>query len=382
MIHQERLVSEFIELVKIGSESKREGTLCRVVEQKLRKVGAKVLRDKSGDQIGSNGSNIIAKINGDENLPPLLLNAHLDTVVPGENVHPIREGEVIKSDGTTVLGADNKAGIAIILEVLKVLGEKKIIHPPIDVVFTICEEIGLLGAKELDFSLIDAKYGYSLDGGDIDILIQGAPSQNSIFIKIYGIEAHAGTSPEQGISAIEVAGKAVSRLKLGRIDEETTSNIGKIKGGSATNIVPGYTEIEGEIRSHSEEKLNTWTNQMIKTFNQAANESGKVINNKKLFARIDEKVTRAYTRFYISQEDSVVQNVIKAGSKLKINIQTKRGGGGSDANIFNEHGIKTVIIGTGMQKVHTKQEFVKIKDLVLGGELLLEVLRNSAKLEE
>ncbi|MBI4723167.1 MAG: M20/M25/M40 family metallo-hydrolase [Candidatus Stahlbacteria bacterium] len=382
MIQENRLIAEFIELVKIGSESKKEGKLCEIVEQKLIELGAKVFRDNSGKQIGSNGSNIIAKIKGNPNLSTVLLNAHLDTVLPGENITPIVDAEIIKSDGSTILGADDKSGIAIIFEVLRVLTEVRppsetLPYPPIDIVFTICEEIGLMGVKNLDYSLIDARYGYSLDTGDINVIIQGAPSHNRILLKVYGIESHAGASPERGISAIEIASKAISKLELGKIDTETTANIGKITGGSATNIVAGYTEIEGEVRSHNEEKLEKITSHILQMFKQESEGASKFIDGQVIEARIETKVEREYTKFYIPVESTIIQNVIEAGRKIGIEIETKIGGGGSDANIFNEKGIETLVIGTGMQKVHTKQEFIKIQDIILGAKLLLEIIQRS-----
>jgi tripeptide aminopeptidase len=375
MIQEKRLVDEFIELVKIGSESRKEGKLCALVEKKLRDIGAEILEDKSGEQVGSDGSNVIAKIKGESGAPAILLCAHLDTVTPGENVKPIIENGVIKTDGSTILGSDDKSGIAVMLEVLRTLKSKNISHPPIDVVFTISEEIGLLGAKSLDYSLLDAKYGYALDSGEVDMLIQGAPSQNHILIKVYGVESHAGASPERGISAIEVASKAIARMELGKLDDETTANMGTIKGGTATNIVTGYVEIQGEARSHSEEKLNAQTDRIVRCLEEEVRASEKIVDDKKLCARVETEVSREYTKFYSPAESPVVQKVMAAGSKIGIKMQMKRGGGGSDANVFNEHGIETVVVGTGMQRVHTKQEFIEIKDLILGAKLLLEIVR-------
>jgi tripeptide aminopeptidase len=375
MIQEKRLVDEFIELVKVGSESRKEGKLCTLVEKKLRDIGAKTVRDKSGDQVGSNGSNIIAKIDGTDDLPAILLCAHLDTVTPGENVKPLIENGIIKTDGSTILGSDDKSGIAVILEVLRILKSDNISHPPIDVVFTISEEIGLLGAKNLDYSLLDAKYGYALDSGEIGMLIQGAPSQNHISIRVYGVESHAGASPERGISAIEVASKAIARMELGKLDDETTANMGTIKGGTATNIVAGCVEIQGEARSHNEEKLKAQTDQIIRCLEEEVRASQKTVDDKKLCARVETEVSREYTKFYFPSESQIVQKVVAAGSEIGMKMQTKRGGGGSDANIFNEHGIETVVVGTGMQRVHTKQEFIEIKDLILGAKLLLEIVR-------
>lgn len=389
VIQESRLIAEFIELIKIGSESKKEGKLCDIVEQKLNELGAKVFRDKSGE-IGSNGWNIIAKIDGNPKLPTILLNAHLDTVAPGENITPIIDDEMIKSDGTTILGADDKSGVAIILEVLRVLISEdlpsrrsgistSLQHPPMDIVFTICEEIGLMGAKNLDYSLIDAKYGYSLDTGAIHQIIQGAPSHNRMLVKVYGVESHAGASPEHGISAIEIASKSISKLELGKIDTETTANIGKIIGGSATNIVAGYTEIEGEVRSHNEERLEQITNHILQMFKQEAEGASKFIDGQVVEARIETKVDREYTKFYIPVASTIIQNVIEAGREIGVKIECKIGGGGSDANIFNEKGIETLVIGTGMQKVHTKQEFIKTSDLILGAKLLLEILQKGER---
>ena len=374
MINDKRLVDEFIELVKIDSVSKKEGKLTKVLRAKLEQIGAKVFVDDAGKKIGSDGSNIIAKVEGDKNLPTIMLNAHLDTVVPGEDINPIRSEDIIKSDGTTILGSDDKSGIAIILEILKVLKENKIKHPPINVVLTICEEVGLLGVKNLNFSLIDAQMGYSLDTEEIDKLVTRAPSHNTFTIKVYGKEAHAGAEPEKGISAIEVASKAIAKLTLGKIDDETTANIGIIQGGQATNIVTPFVEVKGEVRSHNEHKLEYETQEIIKTFWETARKMKKIIDGKLIFPRTEEKITREYSCYSLGEDEPVVRRALKAGQKLGLEMQTVKTGGGSDANIFNEKGIKTAVLGTGMQKVHTKEEFIKISALILGAKLLLEIV--------
>ncbi|MDD5529114.1 MAG: M20/M25/M40 family metallo-hydrolase [bacterium] len=375
MINKKRLVDEFIELVKIGSPSKSEGKICKVVAQKLTRLGAKTELGPVGKKFGSNGSNVIARIEGKKGVAPVLLNAHLDTVGEDFNITPIISNGIIKSDGTTILGSDDKSGVAIILEIIKIFKEQKIPHPPIEIVFTICEEIGLFGAKTVDFSKIKAKYGYSLDTGEIENITTAAPSHNRIYLKIFGVESHAGAAPELGISAIEVASKAIASLKLGRIDKISTSNIGKIYGGVATNIIPGYTEIAGEARSHSEEKLKKITQDMLKKFREAVEESEKTVKGKKIIARLEEKVVNEYSKFALSENLPVVQKIIKAGKKLGKNITTLQGGGGSDANVFNKAGIQTAVVGTGMKKVHTKEEYIEIDSLVFSANLLLEALR-------
>jgi len=374
MIKDKRLVDEFIELIKIDSVSKKEGRLTKILKAKLEQLGAKVSLDNTGKKIGSDGNNIIAKIEGTKSLPTIMLNAHLDTVVPGEGIKPIIKEGIIKSDGTTILGSDDKSGIAIIREILRVLKEGKIKHPPIDVVLTICEEVGLLGAKNLDFSLIDAQMGYSLDTEEIDRLVTRAPSHNTFTIKVYGKASHAGASPEKGISAIAVASKAIAKLTLGKIDDETTANIGIIQGGQATNIVTPFVEVKGEVRSHNERKLEYETQEIMKTFWKTARKMKKIIDGKLVFPRTEEKITKEYNCYFLAEDVQVVKRALEAGQKLGLEMQTVKTGGGSDANIFNEKGIKTAVLGTGMSKVHTKEEFIKISDLILGAKLLLEIV--------
>lgn len=370
MINEKRLIQEFIELVKIGSPSGKEKKIAQAVRDKLKNLGGEVSMDKFGNVIGKFSAICHSERSEESLLPTIMLNAHLDTVTPGEGISPIIEDNIIKSDGKTILGADDKAGVAVILEVLRNFKNS----PPIDVVFTLSEEIGLLGAKGLDYSLIDAKFGYALDSGDVKEIVTRAPSHNKIYIKIYGKEAHAGTSPEKGISAIEILSKAISKQRLGKIDDETTGNIGVIKGGNATNIVAGYAEAQGEVRSHNERKLKDKTDEIIRIFNETAKDFSKEIDGEVISPRIEEKVTREYNSFHIPDDDKVAKRVVRAGNRLGFSIETKKGGGGSDANIFNKKGIRTVILGTGMQKIHTKEEFIKIEDLVLSARLLFEII--------
>ncbi len=208
---------------------------------------------------GSNTGNLIARFRGTAKDPPLLLNAHMDTVEPGKGVIPVFKDGIFTSDGTTILGADDKSAIAILLETIRVLQENNLPYGPLELVFTICEETGLLGAKYLDYDLITATYGYALDATDTEGIVTRAPGSDRLEFKIHGKDAHAGAAPEKGINAITLACKAIAGLEIGRIDHETTCNIGIIKGGIATNIVPNLVTVKGEIRSHNEEKLTRMT---------------------------------------------------------------------------------------------------------------------------
>ena len=228
MINQKRLIKSFKKLVCIDSLSLKEGKIIAVIERELRAIGLnpQIVGKPDGAECGSLAVNLPGR--GCKG-PAILLNAHVDTVAPGNSVKPIEKKGYILSKDKTILGADNKAGVAAIIEILRVLKERKLTHPPLQVIFTIAEEIGLIGASTLDPKVLHAEYGIVVDGGDIDKIVDKAPSQINITAKIIGRSAHAGIHPEDGIHAIKAASEAVAKMKLGRIDKETTANIGIIK---------------------------------------------------------------------------------------------------------------------------------------------------------
>ena len=255
----DRLVKEFIELVQIDSETKHEDIIAPVLMDKLKDLGFSVLQDDSSSKTGHGAGNIIGTLKGTmPDKDAIYFTTHMDTVVPGKGIKPvIKEDGYIYSDGTTILGADDKAGIASFFEAIRRIKEEGIEHGDIQAVITVGEESGLVGAKELDPSLITAKYGYAIDSdGEVGGIVNAAPFQAKLWTTITGKTAHAGVAPEEGISAITLAAKAISSMKLGRIDEETTANIGRFEGGQATNIVCGTVHILSEARSIDENKLN------------------------------------------------------------------------------------------------------------------------------
>jgi tripeptide aminopeptidase len=369
MVNPKRLLDTFLELVKIGSISREEKEVALYCQKVLQSLAIETFFDTSSKRLLSNCSNLIAKLPGPKTSQPLMLCAHLDTVNPGKCIKPIVEDNIVKSDGTTVLGADDKAGVAIILEVLRVLQEQRLQHPPLEIVFTVCEEIGLLGAKELDYSLITAPHGIVLDGGSITEVIHRAPTANRISIKVHGREAHAGIAPETGLNAIVLASRAIAQLKLGRIDEETTANIGLIKGGVATNIVPNLVEIAGEARSHDPKKLECVTEAICQPFNKIEQEK-----NNGPIPGVEIGVNLDYPLMRVEEDHPLIQRIFKTGKRIGIEIQLKKGGGGSDANIFNAKGIASVILGTGMSTPHSVNEILKIDDMVMSVTLILELL--------
>src|SRR2546429_8839920 len=253
---RDRLRDEFLELVRISSVSKREGNVAKRLTTILEGMGATVQVDDAGDKVGSDTGNLLARFPGTaSDVAPFLLCGHMDTVPPADHVRPVVDGDVIRTDGTTVLGGDDKSGIVAILEAVRLLHERRIPHGPVDVLFTICEEVGLLGAKHFDVGRLRARTGLVLDCDGVDELVTRGPAANKLDVVVHGLEAHAGVCPEQGISAIKVASEAIAAMRLGRLDAETTANLGLIEGGLATNIVPNRVRVRGETRSLSLEKL-------------------------------------------------------------------------------------------------------------------------------
>ncbi|MCD5383347.1 M20/M25/M40 family metallo-hydrolase [candidate division WOR-3 bacterium] len=374
MLQKERLKSIFIELLRMSSPAGKERALAFYLSSILEDIGLSVGFDSANKVTGGDTGNLIAHLEGDENLPPLMLNAHLDTVESTEDLVPIVEDDIIRSDGNSVLGADDKSGIACIIETLRVITDEGLPHPPIDIVFTVCEETGLLGAKNLDYSRIRAKMGYAVDSESPSAVVIGAPYHNKIVIDVHGRESHAGVSPSNGINAIKVASDAISKIELGQIDRETTANIGVIRGGTATNIVPGSVELKAEVRSHNKNKLEGKTKEIVSKFEESALIFQKEIDGKIVIPEVRYDIRREYDAFRIKEGEGLVKRVFDAGSSVGIDIKPCVGGGGSDASIFNEKGIKTVILGTGMKNVHTKEEYISLEDMVRCTELLISLL--------
>jgi len=373
MINKKRLAETFKFLVEIDSVSKKEGEIARTLTGILESMGAEILIDNAGSKTGSNTGNLIAKIKGNTEAPPLLLNAHMDTVDPGSGIRAQFNNGTFTSDGTTILGADDKSAIAILLEAIRVLKEKDLPHGPLEVVLTICEEIGLQGAKNLDYNLISATYGFALDATDTAGIITRAPSANRLEFKIHGKDAHAGAAPEKGINAIWLAARAVAGLQIGRIDRETTCNIGIIEGGTAINIVPKMVTVKGEVRSHDEEKLKAVTDKIVSSFRGAVADYKPTDDEGS--PRLEVIVEHDFSRTHIPDDHPVVVLARKASQTLGRKMETKITGGGADANVFFEKGIVTGVLGTGMRDMHTVRESIKLAEMVQTAELIIEIIR-------
>jgi tripeptide aminopeptidase len=383
MINQERIKNLLLELVQIDSISRKERDVAEHIKRLCEEMGARVEIDDAGAKVGGNSGNVIARFPGTiPDAETIMMSAHMDTVVPGEGVKPIVEGDIIRTDGTTVLGGDDKSGCAVIIETIRCLQEQNVPYAPIEAVFSICEEVGLLGAKHVDVSKLKSKYGLVFDSDDPGFLFTKGPSANHMEFKIFGLESHAGVAPEEGISAIRIAAEAINNMKLGRIDEETTANIGVIRGGEATNIITNLVTLKGEARSLNDDKLERQTAHMIKCLEDAAAKQEVTVAGVTTKARVEADVSREYYAMDVPESSRVVQLVYQAAARLGQKVEACSSGGGCDANIFNKRGIECANFGTGMRAIHTVKEWLDVKDLYASAEMTLEVLKLNGELAQ
>ncbi|WP_248925327.1 M20/M25/M40 family metallo-hydrolase [Paenibacillus hamazuiensis] len=376
MIQQNRLVNHFLELVRIDSETKHEQEISAYLKKAFADLGLTVEEDDSAAKTGHGSGNLICTLPAADpaaSIPTVFFTGHMDTVTPGKGIKPsIHEDGFIRSDGTTILGSDDKAGLAAMFEAIRVLKEQNIKHGKILFVITAGEEAGLKGSRAMDPKWVKADFGYALDSnGEIGDIAVAAPTQAKIHISIRGKSAHAGVNPEDGLSAIQVASKAIARMPLGRIDHETTANIGRFAGGveGATNIVVERAELEAEARSIVQHKLDAQLEAMRKACLEVAAETG---------AQVDFHSDIIYPAYKHDDESPVVQLAMKALKKCGCTPKTFHSGGGSDANVFNGMGVPTVNLAVGYQHIHTTKEQIAVKDLVKTAEVVLAIIQEAA----
>ncbi|MDU1847402.1 MAG: tripeptidase T [Niallia nealsonii] len=367
MINQERLLNQFLELVQIDSETKFEKEISIVLKKKFEELGLEVIEDDTTAITGHGAGNLICTLAAtEENVDPIYFTSHMDTVVPGVGVKPsIKDGYIV-TDGTTILGADDKTGLSVMLEILTVIKENNIPHGTIQFIITVGEESGLLGAKALDSKLIQAKYGYALDSdGKVGNIVVAAPTQAKVKATILGKTAHAGVAPEKGVSAITIASKAIAKMPLGRIDKETTANIGSFAGGKQTNIVCDHVDILAEARSLVEDKMLAQVAKMKEAFESTATEMG---------GQAIVEVDVMYPGFKFGEGDHVVEVARKAAAKIGRSCELQQSGGGSDANVICGFGIPTVNLAVGYEDIHTTNEKMPIEELNKLAEMVLAII--------
>ncbi len=362
----QRLLAEFLELVQINCSSRAERPMADALIPKLQALGFSVEEDNAGQTIGGNAGNVIARLAGPAPGPTLLLCAHMDRVTPGQNIQPTVVDGVIRSDGTTILAADDVSGLVAILEGVRRAQEDGVQLPSLEVVFTIAEEGGLFGAKACDASQLHADMGFFFDSnGPVGTIIVQAPSQNSMEFVVEGRAAHAGVNPEAGINALQIAAQGVAAMKLGRIDAETTANIGVFQAGSATNIVPDRATLKGEARSLDPEKLEKQTDHMVACLRSAAQAGG---------ALCQETVNLSYPGYRFEEDHPVVQRAVQAAKAARLDVTLKGTGGGSDANVFNGKGIPSLVFGMGYTDVHSTKESLPVAELERSAQLVYTLI--------
>jgi tripeptide aminopeptidase len=369
-IQETRLRDLFLDLVRIDSLSRREGAIAARLARELAALGARVEFDDAGTAVGGEVGNLIGHLDGTGTGAPLLLCAHMDTVEPGAGVSPVVEGDIIRSDGRTVLGGDDKSGVAIILECLRVCRDEGLPHPPIDVVFTICEEQGLLGARHLDLGRVRARRGLVFDSDAVGFVFTRAPGSTLVEVVVHGRAAHAGMAPERGVSAIKLAAEAIAVMRLGRIDEDTTANLGTISGGRAINIVPDEVRLRGEARSHDLAKLDAQLAHMRRCFDDVVARHPE--------ASVEVRFEPMYQPMRVDENAPIMRLLMAAAAQAGRTVAAAGMGGGCDANILNQRGLEVVNLGTGMRDIHTTSEWLKVSDMVAAANVTLALITLAA----
>ncbi len=379
-LNKKRLLDTFLELARIDSEFGKEKQMQEKVVAELKKCGAHVRVDHVGKTYATNAQgNVIASLPGNIPSQPFVLFTHMDTVSPGSGVKPVVKKDCVTSDGTTILGADDKAGVAIVLEIFRTLQEQKLPHPPLEAVFTLNEEAGMAGSKNLEYDKIKGREGLVLDNEDLqELLIQG-PAVDTIEVWVKGLAAHAGACPERGISAVEVSAYALSQMKLGRIDKETVANFAIIQGGKATNIVTDEIYLKGEARSLKETKLAKQNAHIQSCFEKAVKKFTKKIDGKIQKPSFKMTLFKRYSAVNVAKTHPIVKSVLRAAKKQGVAIHPAASGGGCDANVLAGHGFTLPNLGVGVRDCHTVHEKLILKEFYAAFYIVLETILSYKK---
>ena len=368
-VNKERMLAEFKEVVAVPCHSLQERPVFKLLRGKLEALGFTVEEDDAGEKLGGNCGNLWAFLPGNKaGATSVLFSAHMDGCEPCGGTTVVQKDGYLYSDGTTILGGDDKSGVVGILEGVRMLVEENAEPGDIQILFTIAEEGGVNGSRCMDRSKLKAEVAYALDGeGAPGEVVIGAPGQYKWKISVHGKTAHGGVEPEKGINAIMIAAKALAEVeRYGRIDEETTCNVGIIGGGVATNVVPDLVVIEGDVRSRNNDKLEAVREELVSTICNAVEKFG---------GKVTAEVEHKYSGFFIDTNSTVVKLAERACELYDLPLDITQTGGGSDANFFNTYGVPCVILGTGMKNVHTVDEFLKEEDLYNSALMVYGILQ-------
>ena len=345
----------FVELARVPSPPGQERAVADQVVEYLRSLALSVDEDDAGARIDSTIGNLLCRIESTGEGTPLFFCAHLDTVPPEGPIEPVVDDGIVRNSGGTILGADNKAAVASMLEATRRIVAENRSHGGIELLFTPKEEVGLRGAAAFDQGRLRAKLGYVYDhAGPIGEVILGAPYQCKLDASFHGRAAHSGMFPEEGRSAIAAAARAIADLRLGRLDDETTANVGEIHGGRARNIVPERCFFTAEARSHDEGKLGELVQEMLETITFAAQLGD---------CDVETEVDPSARGYRFKRDDPPVRLAAAALERSGIRPSYGLSGGGADANVFNERGLQCLNLANGMTDIHTPDERIAVADL-------------------
>lgn len=356
-VDRDRLVAEFIEWAKVNAPSGRERGIAGLLEQRLRRMGFAVTFDAAHTKTGGDVGNLIARWPGTRaGLPAVFLSTHMDTVLPTEGLRPVIRDGVIFSDGTTILGADDRAALAAYLEAIRVVQERGAACGPVELILTVSEQPGLVGAQHLDYSLVTARAGYVFDSsGDVGQIIVRGPYSSRLRWRIQGRLAHIGLAPEDGVSAIVIAAEAITAMRLGRVDATTVANVGLIRGGRLPSIIPDIVDMVGEARSLTAAGLQAQLDAMSGAVADAARRRG---------GTVDLTAEKKYLGFDYPRDHGHVQLAVRAAGRIGVTPYFTVTLGGADTNIFNEHGLTCITLGNGFRNIHSFEEHISIENLV------------------
>ena len=360
----------FLDLAAVPSPPGEEREVADRVARYLRDLGLEPAEDAAGPAIGSSAGNLYARLEPTGAGEPLFLCAHLDTVPPADAIEPVVEDGIVRNARATVLGADNKAAVAVMLEAVRRLLAERRRHGGVELVFTPKEEVGLLGAYAFDQSRLVARVGYVYDqAAPIGGVILGAPAGQLLELTFHGRAAHAGMEPEEGRSAIAAAARAIAEMRLGRIDDETTANVGEIAGGVAANIVPEWCRVVAEARSHDEAKLAD----LVQELQDAVTFAAGVVE-----CEVETRIRRQYRAYRFARGDRAVSLAARALERCGFEPSFSLSGGAADANVFNERGLQCVNLANGMAEIHTPDEHIAVADLEAMVEVTLALVEAAA----
>ncbi|TCP21064.1 tripeptide aminopeptidase [Scopulibacillus darangshiensis] len=356
-VNEERLLNSFLELAKINAPSGYEKPMADVLVPKLKVMGFSVEFDRAHKEFGGNCGNLIAYWEGtDSSIEPLFFSTHMDTVLPTEGLNPVIKDGVIYSDGTTILGADDRAALAAYLEGIQAIQESGSSCGPIELVLTVNEQPGLVGARYLDYSKVKSKKGYIFDSsGDVGQIILQGPYSSRIYCDIEGKSSHIGLNPEEGVNAFLIAADALKKMKLGKIDDETLANIGVIKGGEMSSIIPGNIELVGEVRCFNAEGLKNQIDHISNAVLTVAEQHG---------GKANIRARKKYLGFNEPEESILAKTAIQTAENIGVNGYLTKTLGGADTNVLNENGLTCITLGNGFRNIHTFNEHISVKNLI------------------